>query len=144
MVLTMPFYEYECGARHVFTRYLTLKHFQNWAPCECGLIGVQRITAPAMVKVAPDLCYDSPIDGTPITSWAAREEDLKRNGCRPYDPAMKDDAARFRQDSQQAVERAMDETVEELVTKMPTAKRGKLYSELTEKNLIAEPRRITA
>ena len=140
----MPLYEYQCGAGHIFERYLTLAHFQNWAPCVCGFIGLQRITAPMMVKVAQDVCYDSPIDGRPITSWSAREEDLKRNHCRPYDPAMKQDAARFREDSQAKVEAAMDETVAEAITKMPTKERAHLYSDLTEKNLTAEVIRTTA
>lgn len=89
------------------------------------------ITAPLLVTAAPDVCYDSPIDGRPITSWQARQEDLKRHGCRPYDPEMKTDAARFRQAQDDALDRSIEVQVEETIEKMPTAKRGKLYSELT-------------
>ena len=103
----------------------------------------QIISAPTMVKVAQDICYDSPIDGRPITSWSAREEDLKRNHCRPYDPAMKQDAERFRNESQAKVEAAMDETVAEAITKMTTKERGKLYTDLTEKGLTADIIRTT-
>ena len=33
-----------------------------------------------MVFVQPDICYDSPIDGRPITNLQARKEDLARSG----------------------------------------------------------------
>jgi hypothetical protein len=85
-----------------------------------------------MVKIAADVCYDSPIDGKHITSWAAREEDLARSGCRPYDPEMKTDAARHRREMDDSLDKAVDATVEEAIEKMPTKQRGTLFQELTE------------
>ena len=41
---------------------------------------------PQLIKPMPD--YQSPIDGRPITSRTARKEDLKRNGCVPYEPSL--------------------------------------------------------
>jgi hypothetical protein len=87
--------------------------------------------------------YDSPIDGRPITSWDARQEDLKRSHCRPYDPEMKKDAERFRQAQDAALEASIEATVEEAIEKMPTAKRGKLMSELTEQGVGVEYARST-
>jgi hypothetical protein len=103
----------------------------------------QIITAPLLVKVAQDVCYDSPIDGRPITSWEARREDLKRSNCRPYDPEMKTDAARYRKAQDDALEASIDQHVEETIEKMPTAQRGKLYSELTEQGVQVEYVRST-
>jgi len=87
--------------------------------------------------VAPDVSYTSPIDGKPITSQQARNEDLKRNNCTPYDPEQKTDYARRMKDSEAALDKSIDAGVEEAIAKMPTAKRGKLYSELTEQGLDA-------
>ena len=142
----MPLYEFGCpnGCRE--EHFLTLFQRNCWTTHLCRKherLMEQIISAPTMVKVAPDICYDSPVDGRPITSWEAREEDLKRNHCRPYDPMMKQDAERFRNESQAKVEAAMDETVAEAITKMPTKERGKLYADLTEKGLTADIIRTT-
>jgi hypothetical protein len=129
----MPFYDYSCPDGHLFTKYFSVSNHVGELYCDCGELAKQIISSPAMVKVAPSIAYDSPIDGRPITTWAAREEDLKRNNCRPYDPEMKTDAANYRKEQQAKLEAALDETVAETITKMPTKDRGKLYADLTEK-----------
>jgi hypothetical protein len=96
-----------------------------------------------MVKVASDVCYDSPIDGKPITSWQAREEDLKRNGCTAYDPEQKMDYANRLKESESLLDKSIEVSVEETIAKMPTEKRGKLYSELTEQGVQADVVRVT-
>ena len=146
----MPIYTYQCQQGHEYERFYSIKHHRSTETClACYfhdgtiMLASQIITAPILVKVAPDICYDSPVDGRVISSWSAREEDLKRHHCRPYDPAMKQDAERFRNESQAKVEAAMDETVAEAITKMPTKERGKLYTDLTEKGLTADIIRTT-
>jgi hypothetical protein len=96
-----------------------------------------------LVRAAQDVCYDSPIDGRPITSWDARQEDLKRSNCRPYDPEMKTDAARFRKEQDAALDQSIDAHVEQAIEKMPTAQRGKLYSELTSQGIGLDYTRTT-
>ena len=96
------------------------------------------MTVPAMIKVCADVSYDSPIDGTPITSWAARQEDLKRSNCRPYDPEMKTDAAHRRKAEEAALDTLIETHAEQVTEKMTTAQRGKIYSELTEQGTTAE------
>ena len=110
------------------------QHSPIWI-CECGKVGTQIIGAPLAVKVAEDVCYDSPIDGSPITSWEKRQEDLKRNGCMPYDPGMKQDYERSIRESDAALDQAVEQSVERAVEKMPTKQRGKLYSELVEQGV---------
>lgn len=102
----------------------------------------QIITAPLLVKAAAAVCYDSPIDGRPITSMQARREDLKRNNCTPYDPMARQDYDRRVKDSEAELDKAIEATVEEEIHKMPSAKRRKLYSELTEQGMTAEPVRL--
>jgi hypothetical protein len=127
-----PFYDYRCPTGHKQTKYFCLSDHVGEIGCPCGEKAEQVISAPIMVKIAADVCYDSPIDGKPITSWAARQEDLARSGCRPYDPEMKTDAERHRKEADATFDQAIEATVEESIHKMPTKKRGALMSELTE------------
>ena len=83
-----------------------------------------------MAFVQRDVCYDSPIDGKPITNKHARAEDLKRSGCIEYDPGMRQDAVRKAQERDKALDAAAERTVEEVVSSMPSRKRESLYSEL--------------
>lgn len=125
-------YEYRCEQGHVFQRVLHVRDHTPLAVCDCGLMGVQVIAAPLLVTAQPECRYDSPIDGTPITTWAQRDWDLKRSGCRPYDEGMKQDYERQQVESERALDAAIDETVERRVEQMSTAQRGKLWSEVTE------------
>lgn len=140
----MPEYLYRCINGHMTSRFTSVRHHRSLTECEtCGHLAGQIITAPLLVKARQDICYDSPIDGRPITSWDARQEDLKRNSCREYDPEMKKDAERFRKQQDEALDTAIETHVEQSIEKMPTAKRGKLYSELTEQGASAEYARST-
>ena len=127
-----PFYDYCCPVGHRQTKYFCLSDHVREIGCPCGEKAEQVISAPMMLKVAQDISYDSPIDGKPITSWAARAEDLARSGCRPYCPEMKKDAERRRNEAETALDQAVEATVEEAVEKMPTKQRGALFHELTE------------
>lgn len=99
--------------------------------CEaCDLAAVRIFTPPIMVQASADVCYDSPIDGRPITTHAARRDDLARNGCIEYDPEMKSDMARRKQERQDAFEAAMDETVKTEIGKMSSGTRAVLKKEV--------------
>ena len=139
----MPWYEYACPNGHHQTRFLLVANHTAHVSCDCGDLATQIIGSPLLVKAAPNVCYDSPIDGTPITSWDARREDLKRNGCREYDPGMKVDYNNRIKESEAALDKTIDAHVEEAIEKMPTAKRGKLYSELTDQGVNADVMRTT-
>lgn len=140
----MPFYVYACHNGHHFETFLTVAAHRASLPCRtCDITASQVITVPVMVKAAADICYDSPIDGRPITSWDQHQEDLKRNNCQRYDPEQKTDYLRRQRESEQALDRAIDEHVEATVEKMPTAKRAKLWSELVEQGITADVVRST-
>ncbi len=135
----MPLYQFHCPAGCCFDRFLTLRQHQDQQTCDThGYAVTQIISAPLLVKAAADICYDSPIDGRPITSWDQHQEDLKRNNCQRYDPEQKTDYLRRQRESEVALDRAIDEHVESTVEKMPTAKRAKLWSELTEQGITAD------
>lgn len=108
---------------------------------QCDLAAVRLFTPPLLVKVAADVCYDSPVTGEPITSHAARVEDLKRHDCIPYDPEMKTDYHRRREESQAALERAVDDTVAQEVAKLSSGQREKLVNEVVHGGATVDVRR---
>jgi hypothetical protein len=139
----MPFYLYVCDNGHSFQRFSTISEHSPLAMCDCQALAKQVITAPVLVTCAADVCYDSPITGEPITSHHARLEDMKRHDCVEYDPEMKRDYERRIAEGDAKLDRLIDTHVEETIEKMPTATRAKLYRELTEQGVTAEPVRST-
>ena len=137
----MPMYSLRCDNGHEFDLYLKFKDLELEQFCVCGRPAVRIIQAPH-IFVQKDICYDSPIDGRPITSKQARIEDLKRTGCIPYEEGMKQDHDRRAVEAERNLDSAVDETVEREVALMPSRKREKLFSEL-ESGLTVEPTRMT-
>lgn len=82
-----------------------------------------------MVQVK-EIRYESPIDGKPITSKQARQEDLARSGCVEYDPEMKTDYNRRIEREEKELESKMEESVNAAIAQMPTKKRETLVTEL--------------
>jgi hypothetical protein len=130
----MPLYDYLCPAGHHSSRFTTVANHSPITVCDCGEMAQQVISVPAAITIQPECRYDSPIDGTPITTWAARANDLARSNCEPYDPGRKEDYQRRIQDQEKAVDRSVDEAVGLAVARMDTQTRGKLYSELVDQN----------
>lgn len=127
----MPLYEYRCGNQHLTRKLYRVRDYVEAVDCDqCDLAAVRIFTPPVMVKAAPDVCYDSPIDGRPITSHAARRDDMLKHDCIEYDPEMHKDAARRRQDQQAAFEAGVEETVSTEIARMPSRKRQQLVKEV--------------
>ncbi len=112
-----------------------------WEEKVAMMQGKRHFNAP-MIFISPDIHYDSPIDGRPITNLQARQEDLARSGCIPYDPEMRTDGERRQKEGEEKLDRQVDETVEQMVAKLPHRKLEKLAAEM-EGGLTAEPIRIT-
>lgn len=123
-------YEYECQCGNTFDRVLPVSEYNTPQWCHCGLQAKKIISRPMLVSVRQDICYDSPVDGRPITSWAQRREDLARNGCEAYDPEMKRDTDRRIAREDAALDRAIEATVEAEIEKMPSRKKEALAREL--------------
>jgi hypothetical protein len=139
----MPLHDFRCPAGHVTTEFVG--HGIDHTGCKtCGFPHLAEkvfLRAP-MAFVRPDICYDSPIDGRPITSMQARIEDLARSNCVPYEEGIKQDGERIKRESEEALERSFDQTVERELATMPARKLEKLTAEL-EGGMSAEPARIT-
>lgn len=125
-----PVYEYACDCGQFFDRYLPLARYDEVQKCLCGR-ACRKLLPRVTVISSRDIHYESPIDGRPVTSEAARRQDLARSGSIPYDPEMKKDAERRRQDEDKAMDAAIDATVEREIAAMPSAKRERLEAELT-------------
>lgn len=125
----MPNYAYICHCGAKFDRFLKVADYQTPQTCECGSAARRVISLP-MIHVSPDICYDSPIDGRPITSKQARLQDLARSNCVPYDPDQKQDYTRRIEAQEAALEKAVDHTVDAEIANMPARKREKLEAEL--------------
>ena len=115
----MPMYEYKCqgACGRPFDRLLKLADYQ--VPQECCGVRAQRVISKPFVAV--DIpAYESPATGKMVEGRRARAEDLKRSGCVPFEPGMREQNARKRKEAERQEERAMEAAVDEVVTKMTT------------------------
>ena len=137
----MPIYEYACPNGHIFSQFCRVADHSPLTVCDCGETAQQIIGAPSALKVPEECRYDSPIDGTPITTYAARANDLARSGCRPYDPGMRQDHERRLAENEKALDQSIHESVERSVAKMNTKQRGQLWNEMTRAGVDANVQR---
>jgi hypothetical protein len=75
--------------------------------------------------------YKCPVTDKIISGKKAHEENLKQHGCRVLEKGDKEDAARRRQQSDAALDQAVEETVEKEILAMPCDKREQLGKELS-------------
>jgi hypothetical protein len=123
----MPLYEYAC-LDHRFTRFLPLARFAEPQVCDCGKPAGKLLSAPMVIgDISP---YQSPVDGKIINSRSARRDDLARNGCIAYEPGIRQDGLRNRAQSDERLERAVEDTIEGELARMPTRKRELLEAEV--------------
>jgi hypothetical protein len=140
----MPTYSFKCPEGCLVDRFIPLK--LHGEPQTCFFhetVMEQVITPPILVAAQPECRYDSPIDGQPITTHHARQEDLKRHGCIPYDPEQKTDMVRRQQETEAKLDKALDQTVDAAIGKMTTQQRATLHRELVEQGTTAETIRRT-
>lgn len=139
----MPRHDYLCqNCLEVTERYVPSDDLDNPQRCHCGLL-MQKVflKAPAGF-VQPDYRYTSPVDGRPITNYHEHLEELARTDTVVYEPGIKQDQERNQRVREEALDRAVDETVEREIALMPAVKREKLAAEL-DGGLTAEPARVT-
>lgn len=139
----MPLHDWRCEGGHIFERFIERDKLDVPQFCECGAAATRVFLTPPMTFVQPDIHYESPIDGRPITSMAQRRDDLARADCVPYDPELKKDQSRKLKERDEALDRAVDRTVDEEIAKMPIRKKEKLAAEM-QAGLTAEVVRQTA
>jgi len=128
----MPLYTYSCTNGHQFDRFLKLADYRKPQTCKCGVTAYRKIM-PTMVNcdMQPWDRYISPASGKTITSYKERREDMAATGCVDYEPSMRKNITQHMETEDAKLEKAMDETVESEIEKMPARKKEKLAEELT-------------
>lgn len=126
----MPLHDFRCPENHVFEVFVGQGQDTVDCPWHMGKVAEKVFLTPPMGFVQRDICYDSPVDGRPITNKHAREDDLKRNGCIPYEPGMRQDAERVRREADAELDKSVEASVDEFFATAPTRKLEKLDQEL--------------
>lgn len=127
----MPTYIYRCNdCKSVRDIFKPLSALDRPEECYVCVGSMSRMVAAPAVR-ADYAGYDCPITGKRIEGKRAHEENLKRHGCRVYEPGETQEAASRRQREEAALETAVEETAEAFVHALPVEKRDQLVVELT-------------
>lgn len=102
----MPIYTYHCiRCDRVEEAYRSISNRHDAPEC-CGEKTQIHIVAPA---VQPDIPgYESPVTGKWVEGKSARREDLRRTGCRPYDPEERKDAKRWHAENEKVMDAKLE------------------------------------
>lgn len=112
----MPLYDYRCSRGHVFEGFSTIAA-RHHRLCSCGVPAELVILhAPRVFGDLPG--YQSPIDGRWVEGRRARNEDLKRSGCRPYEgfESESKQMARTQKENEDKLDHQIDVAVEQTLT----------------------------
>ena len=126
----MPTYSAQCTACfHKFEIFRKIADRDLPANCEKCKAPAQRIVDKA--RVAPDYApYNCPITGELIVGRRQHEENLKKHGCRVYEPGEFEDHKRYRaQQEEEALEKLADSAVQAALA-LPPEKQEILAGEL--------------
>ena len=126
----MPMYSYRCGAcgaaQDVFK---AIKDLDLAEPCaRCNTAMTRQICAPAVRGDYPG--YSCPITGDWIEGRRAHQENLKKHGCRVYEPGETEQTQARMAFEEKQLEASIESTVEEFIEKLPARKREQLAVEL--------------
>lgn len=125
----MPMYDFECEQGHRFERMVKLKDFEEVQQCAC-LTPAKRLISMPMFSVE-QVGYSCPITEKWVSSGREHRENLRQHGCRVFEPGEKEAAATFRRKADEAFDKKVEDTVEREIEAMPSAKKEKLYAEMT-------------
>ncbi len=124
----MPLYEYECSCGRRFDRYLPLASYKSPQTCTCGEVAAKRLSRPNIVADAAG--YACPVTGKWIEGNKAHKDNLRRHGCHVLEAGETEAATKRRLRGDEALDRAIDTTVEAFVEKLPSQKREQLAREI--------------
>jgi hypothetical protein len=121
----MPIYQSKCGQCHEVQDYYQTINDRHVTPWCCGVQTEKVILRPAAVH--GDLpAYQSPIDGKLVHGRKQRLEDMKRNGCRPWEglDQEKKEAAKQEKYADQKLDASLTKTAAETFYQLPPSKRN--------------------
>lgn len=129
----MPLHNFICPNEHLMEVFQPLDRLREFETCSwagCGLESQKRFLRFPYAYMRQDVHYESPVDGRVINSQQARLEDMARHNCVEYDPAMKDDQQRRQKESDERLERNIEQHFDAEVAQMTPRKRELLEQEL--------------
>ena len=124
----MPIYSYSCPCGKEFDRFLRLVEYAQPQECPCGRTA-QKVIKPTAIHVDVP-AYQSPASGRWITSRSERREDLKATNCVEYEPGMKEEHQKRLAAEDAALDKKVEDHVEQEILSMPAAKRERLAAEV--------------
>ena len=127
----MPTYSAQCTAcNHKFDIFRRISDRDLPANCERCRAPAQRIIDKA--RISPDYApYNCPITGELISGRRQHEENLKRHGCRIYEPGELEEHRKFvEQESERQIDRLAESAVKAALA-LPPEKQETLAAELT-------------
>lgn len=127
----MPLYDYRCpfcGSRREVMLKLAELEAAEVHCLKCDQPTVRQLSAPRVSVDYPG--YNCPVTGKWIEGRRAHIENLAATGCRVLEPGEKEGTARARKESDQALDRAVDDHVEQTIHSMDTRKRERLIAEV--------------
>lgn len=126
----MPTYSYRCpGCFRNFDKILPLVRYDEPQSCpSCLSIATKVITAAAVRGDYEG--YACPVTGTWVEGRRAHQENLKRTGCRVYEPGETEAIRRKKASDEAAFDAHVEATVEQAFTALPTEKKEALAKEI--------------
>lgn len=126
----MPLYTYKCTCEERFTKFSTIANYQREMECpKCGQLAERFIDAAPMVK-GDYPGYSCPITGDWIEGRRAHEENLKKHGCRVFEPGETEEFKRRRAAEDLAFEESVAATAEAEVAAMTSRQKEQLGAEM--------------
>ena len=127
----MPTYTAQCTkCRYRFDIFRKIDDRDVPANCEkCAAVATRIIDK---ARIAPDYApYNCPITGELITGRRQHEENLKKHGCRIYEPGELEEHRKFvEQESERQIDQLAEAAVQEALA-LPPEKQETLAAELT-------------
>ena len=126
----MPLYTYKCRVSgETFDRIAPMAASADPRICACGAVGDRVISPTRINKDYED--YTCPVTGKLISGRVAHEENLKRTGSRVFEPGEKDAMMRRKAAEEAAFDKKIEDSVEQAIDALPSAKREALANEMT-------------
>lgn len=107
----MPTYTYECPEHGQFDLFRRVAEMTKVESCPVCSLPSEKIIVPSYV--VPDYAeYACPITGKPIRGKREHSENLKKHGCRVFEPGETQDFIRRKDERQRQSDREIDRLVE--------------------------------
>lgn len=125
----MPLYNYDCSNHGRFSGWAPMSESGEPAHCpSCGTPSPRGLSRPRVIGDYEG--YECPVSGKWIEGRAAHEENLKRTGCRVLETGETENVSRQRAASEAALDRKVDDTVEQIYEGLSSDQKETLANEV--------------